>query len=216
MNRTLDMTTPASQNIPSYQNDKEIKQPKRKMTPEALEKLKQARMLALQRKQELKDAKQIIKEQERKELNEKAKHFVNENKISSNLPTKPQTIPSTPETPEMPETDNVPTIDYKKYEKGERDERLDMLLNKISKIDKLDDIDTKLKKIDEVNAKFDIMMEEKAKARKLKEQTRKDFYNQIPVNVQKQMMEDELQQKEVERFRNKWFGTNTHIRGLKF
>ena len=116
----------------------------------------------------------------------------------------------------MPETDNVPTIDYKKYEKGERDERLDMLLNKISKIDKLDDIDTKLKKIDEVNAKFDIMMEEKAKARKLKEQTRKDFYNQIPVNVQKQMMEDELQQKEVERFRNKWFGSNTHIRGLKF
>ena len=213
MNRTLDMTTSASQNIPADQNDKEIKQPKRKMTPEALEKLKQARMLALQRKQELKDAKQIIKEQERKELNEKAKHFVNENKISSNLPTKPQTIASTPETPE---TDNVPTIDYKKYEKGERDERLDMLLNKIAKIDKLDDIDTKLKKIDEVNAKFDIMMEEKAKARKLKEQTRKDFYNQIPVNVQKQMMEDELQQKEVERFRNKWFGSNTHIRGLKF
>ncbi|HEY9702035.1 MAG TPA: hypothetical protein V6C58_06295 [Allocoleopsis sp.] len=213
MNRTLDMTTPSSQNIPADQNDKEIKQPKRKMTPEALEKLKQARMLALQRKQELKDAKQIIKEQERKELNEKAKHFVNENKISSNLPTKPQTIPSIPETPE---TDNVPTIDYKKYEKGERDERLDILLNKISKIDKLDDIDTKLKKIDEVNAKFDIMMEEKAKARKLKEQTRKDFYNQIPVNVQKQMMEDELQQKEVERFRNKWFGSNTHIRGLKF
>ena len=213
MNRTLDMTTPASQNIPSDQNDKEIKQPKRKMTPEALEKLKQARMLALQRKQELKDAKQIIKEQERKELNEKAKHFVNENKISSNLPTKPQAIPSIPE---IPETDNVPTIDYKKYEKGERDERLDMLLNKIAKIDRLDDIDTKLKKIDEVNAKFDIMMEEKAKARKLKEQTRKDFYNQIPVNVQKQMMEDELQQKEVERFRNKWFGTNTHIRGLKF
>ena len=64
MNRTLDITTPASQNIPLDQNDKEIKQPKRKMTPEALEKLKQARMLALQRKQELKDAKQIIKEQE--------------------------------------------------------------------------------------------------------------------------------------------------------
>ena len=215
MNRTLDITTPASQNIPLDQNDKEIKQPKRKMTPEALEKLKQARMLALQRKQELKDAKQIIKEQERKELNEKAKHFVNENKISSNLQTKP---PPMPEIRETPETDNVPNpkIDYNKYEKGERDERLDMLLNKIAKIDKLDEIDTKLKKIDEVNAKFDIMMEEKAKARKLKEQTRKDFYNQIPVNVQKQMMEDELQQKEVERFRNKWFGTNTHIRGLKF
>lgn len=209
MTRSLDLRPPAQPapppddvEIPPLPNTEE-KKPRRKLSPEALQKLQDARKLALERKKELKEAKQVIRQQDRMQLDQKARDIVYQK----------QAIPAPPTIPEY----HIPEQHVKQDASlTTNDERYNMLLSKIKKIDQIDEIISRVKKIDEVNAKFDIMMEEKAKARKIKEQNRKEFYDKIPVNVQKQMMEEELQNKEVERFRNKWFGNNSHIRGLKF
>lgn len=215
MTRSLDLRPPEQPirppddvDIPPLPNTDD-KKPRRKLSAEALQKLQDARKLALERKKELKEAKQVIRQQDRMQLDQKARDIVYQKQaIQATTPAKTEPISSEYDIPEQ--------LHQHIKQDTTTDERYNMLLSKIKKIDQIDEIVSRVKKIDEVNAKFDIMMEEKAKARKIKEQNRKEFYDKIPVNIQKQMMEEELQNKEVERFRNKWFGNNSHIRGLKF
>lgn len=239
----------ASQNIPSDQNGKDNSKPKRKMTPEALEKLQQARQLALEKKRQIKEAKDTIREQERQQLNEKAKQIVNEAKVSKNLsPVQEEQPSSVVLAGQSPPTNSKLYANYEQHERNERSnvyidpakgsslqdqsnqsdpppsdytdhakgsclqDQYAKLYSKLQKIDEIDNINNKLQKLDEISMKFDIMMEEKKKRTQAKEQSRKDFYNQIPINIQKKMMDEELQQKEIERFRNKWFGTHNILR----